>query len=119
MKSICYEYENILIGRTKKWDPGYFGSNLSETENEANALTVMRYAFDTYLNDWSIEKLMDRLDDRILRMLRLNTLVKYIRFPLGYNPNTDIFYIVSKIYRTKPIAPRDGIIRIYEKILSG
>ena len=111
-----YEYELLLLGKTKTFSTYYF--RYSEEQNEKIALSVFKYAFDTYLR-WTPEQLRNHLTFDILDRLKLTPLLRYIKYPPEAD-REDVFPIVAKLYpgRFKESA-RDIVSRVYGKVLRG
>lgn len=109
------EYDDILLGKRNNYSAYYFGS--SKHQNEKEALYIFKYAFEYYLR-WDPFTLRDMLNMEILKKLKLNQILKYIDFPPELNPETDLFYIVWKLYSfTKNYSERDLILRVYNNML--
>ena len=117
MNEVIYEYEKVLIGNQKTFSSYFF--RFSETQNEKIALSVFRYAFDTYLK-WSPEQLQTGLTMEIISRLKLNMLLKYIIYPPEADKTKDVYPIITKLYpgRFKENI-RDNVRRVYNRILNG
>lgn len=116
-QEVIYEYEQLLLGKTKTFSPYHF--RFSESQNEKIALSVFRYAFDTYLR-WTPEQLRYNLTYDIVVCLKLNTLLKYLRFPPEADKTKDMYPIITKLYpgRFKE-SIRDVVTRVYTKVMNG
>ena len=115
MDSILLEYDNICIGKYSHFGK-YFKQ--SEAANQKNALTVMRYAFDHYLPEWTPDDLCNNLNKDILNQLHLGTLMNYIKYPVDYDKEKDYFYLVSLLYPERRISVVDQTLHTYENILN-
>lgn len=114
--NLITEYEQTLIGHRYSVFPTYFC--YSDDSNEAMALSVMKYALETYLK-WSPEDLRDYLTMDILKALKLDGLLKYIRFPVELNPERDLFYLAKILYPNKiTIEDKDLTLNVYKNILN-
>ena len=116
-KGLIYEYDELMIGNRHSISPDFF--IYSENANEALALGIMQYAFETYLR-WDPIDIRDRIDLRLLRLLKLDQLLKYIRFSEELDPRVDYFYIVWKIYPyTVNYTYEERVFRVYRNVLEG
>ena len=116
-RDVIYEYELLLLGKNKTFPTFYFQA--SDAQNERVALSVFRYAFDTYLR-WTPEQLRFNLTYDIVSMLRLTPLLKYIIYPPEADRSKDMYPIVSKLYPNRfRESARDVVYRVYGKILRG
>ena len=116
-KEVIYEYELLLLGKMKTFSTYFF--RFSDAQNEKIALSVFRYAFDTYLR-WTPEQLRHHLTYEIVAMLKLTPLLKYIEFPPEADRTKDMYPIVAKLYPGKfKESVRDVVLRVYGKVLSG
>ena len=116
-KEAIYEYDELMIGNRRSISPDFF--SFGDSANETMALGIMKYAFETYLR-WDPIDLRDRIDTELLKSLRLLPLLRYIRFSEELDPNTDLFYIVWKIYPwTVNYSYEERVFRVYRNVLKG
>lgn len=116
-KELMFEYDELLLGNRNGLSQGYFANG--EMASEQNALELMRYAFETYLQ-WTPFELCDWLSWDVLELLKLKPIVRFVRFPLELNPERDLFYIACKLYpRTIHFSEADLTLAVYKKMLSG
>ena len=96
-RELIFEYENVLTENKPSVNPFLF--NRGDYENERKALYIMRYAIQTYLR-WNPYEVRDHMTHRILKMLKLEALLKYITFPsvIQIEEDRDLFYLAVKLY---------------------
>ena len=96
-RELIFEYENVLTENKPSVNPFLF--NRGDYENERKALYIMRYAIQTYLK-WNPYEVRDHMTHRILKMLKLEALLKYITFPsvIQIEEDRDLFYLAVKLY---------------------
>lgn len=111
------EYDEILLDKKKKYSGMFF--DFSDSVNERMALSVFKYAIETYLK-WTPLQAADFLTKDVLKQMKLYSLLVYIKFPAELNPRKDYWYIIHKIYpKAIPIDTRNLITNMYSKIISG
>ena len=116
-QEVIYEYEQSLIGKKKSIDSEIFCFN--EYGNEKLVLEIFRYAFEKIMH-WSPAEAYHRVDRKTMDLLKLRHLVKYIRFPGEFDPATDYFFIISKLYPDKiKIDSKERTLILYQQLLSG
>lgn len=116
-KEVIYEYELLLLEKTKTFPPYYF--RFSDSQNEKIALSIFRYAFDTYLG-WTPEQLRYNLTYDIVVQLKLSSFIKYIDYPPEADRTKDMYPIIAKLYPGKfKETTRDVVNRVYNKVMSG
>lgn len=116
-RSLILEYEELLIGNRRTLNQEFFV--YGEYTNELMALEIMKYAFSTYLR-WSEYELRDRISLKLLKMLKLDGLLRLIRFPPELNPQKDYFYIVWRLYpNTVNYSYEERVYRVYKDVLEG
>lgn len=94
-KGAILEYEDILRGERQRFSDFYFKG--TPYSNEQMALTIFRYACEKLLR-WSPYELRDCFTRGIVNSLKLDCLLKYIDFPPELNKDTDMIFIVWKLY---------------------
>lgn len=114
--AIICEYEDILLGKKQSLST-YFISG-DATKKELVAITLMRYALVDMLG-WDFETIKNNLSNEILKKLKLDGFVKYIRFPAELSPSADLFYIAYRLYPEKTYPKRELLLRMYLNVISG
>ena len=116
-KEILYEYELILIGKKNSFTPYFF--SFAPEYNERVALDVFKYASEVYLS-WSPKEAATYLTMDIIRIMKLDTIIKYIRFPPELTVERDLFYIAYLLYpKQVPFNEKELVLRTYKEVLSG
>jgi len=116
-KGILFEYELILLGKKNFFSPYFF--SFGNDYNERMALDVFQYAIEVYLR-WSPEETATYLTIDIIKLMKLDSILKYIRFPAELIPERDLFYIAHLLYPKKvPFNEKELILRTYKEVLSG
>lgn len=117
ISDVIFEYENILLGKKRGFGSTYF--DLTEDQNEQTALMVIHHAIDSYLC-WTQKQVEECFDWEIINRMRLNSLMKHIRFPVESDKEKDLFILIDKLYpKRNKSALKDPTLAIYNKILSG
>lgn len=114
--SILQEYDQVLLNnKESKLDKYLFSSNY----NEKTALELFRYALTYYLN-WSPEDIYYHLDYEIIKLMKLESLYKYITFPCELSKEKDFYYIAVLLYPKQfKLNKKELCIQLYKKLLSG
>ena len=106
---IAMEYEEILLGKRKKYSSRFKGENLTQEDIRKFA----DYIFREILG-WDPYMARDYFNEEIMQKLHLTTILKNIKFPPGVSVK-DSYYIA---YFTYPeifkASNKDIIIRTYE-----
>ena len=114
---ILYEYELILLNKKLSFPPYYF--SFSPENNERMALQVFQYAIEHFLR-WSPEEANAYLTYDKIKLMKLDTLLRYIRFPAELTPEIDTFYVVHLLYPKKvKFDEKELILRVYKQVLNG
>lgn len=115
--AILFEYENILLGK-KTGFASYFFQHSPE-RNENTALSVIKYALETYLR-WTPVQSYASFGKETVKLMHLDGLLRFIRFPPEADPATDWFIIIGKIYPgLVKINKKEMTLIIYRKVLNG
>ena len=110
-----FEYDLILLGKKNSFSPYFFDYN--KTYNQKMALVVFKYAIEHYLR-WTPEEAGAHLSVKVINMMKLDSLLKYIIFPGELDPQIDMFYIAHLLYPSRvKFDNRELILRTYKKIL--
>lgn len=116
-QEVIYEYEQALLGKKKNIDGDVF--RYSSYGNELLALDVFKYAIENIMH-WTPDEAYNGLNGKVIDLLRLRHLVKFVSFPPEFDPDKDFYYIVSKIYPDKiKINIKKRTLIMYQQILSG
>ena len=114
---LILEYENCLLGKSNNISLYYFGYD--KRLNMNTALSIMRYAFETYLK-WDPVILRDHISQSLLDKLCLTPLMRFIIFPPELEPEQNLSYIVWKLYpNVINYEQNDLILNVYKSLLSG
>lgn len=113
---VILEYERVLLGQKKVFSSYYF-NDLSEEMQERTALAVIKYAIETYLG-WTPVQAKKCLNMHILRVLKLDTLLRYIHFWAELDAKKDLFFIVYLMYPKQiRIDRRKYILNVYKDVV--
>lgn len=118
-RELIFEYENVLTENKAVVNPLLF--NRGDYENEKKALFIIRYAVHTYLR-WNPYEVRDHMSHKVLSMLKLEPLLKYITFPavIEIDNDRDLFYLAVKLYPNIIRYNEDDLIlRVYKRVLNG
>lgn len=116
-QGLLNEYDEILLGKRRKFSSMYF--NFSDSTNELMALSVIKYAIEHFLK-WKPNEAYNMLTKKVLKQLHLSSLLTYIEFPIELNKTSDIWYVVHKIYPQHfPLSKRRLITTLMSRIVSG
>lgn len=116
-KLVIYEYEQILTGKKNSFSAAFFPFN--DENNERRALAILKYAIEKYL-EWSPEEVKLYLNANIIKLMKLDSVMRFIRFPPELNPKKDYFYIAHKLYPNRiPYNESELVINVYKRVLSG
>ena len=114
--NIIPEYEEILCGIRSQFSFRHFC--FGEAANEKIALQVMKYAIEKLLK-WTPEQAFRFFTPEIVKKMKLEPLLKYIRFPCERSYE-DTDYIVSLLYPKQVTYPfQKRVIQVYERVLAG
>lgn len=115
--SLMFEYELILLGKKNSFSSYFF--NYNAEFNEKMALIVFRYAIEGFLK-WTPKEAEAHLNKNIIKIMKLEQVLRFIRFPAELDPNVDLFYIAHLLYpRTVQFNTKELILRTYKEVLSG
>ena len=115
--SLMFEYELILLGKKNSFAPYFF--NYNADYNERMALEVFRYAIEDFLK-WTPEEAKMYLNMEIVKMMKLDAIVRFIRFPAELDIEKDLFYIAHLLYPKRiNFNSRELILRTYKEVLDG
>ena len=113
---LLYEYEQILLGNMKKFSDVLFPKDLPG-ECEKNALKVYRFAIETFHN-WDFDVAKSKLKRAFVKKMKLDTVNKYISYPIELDATRDYDYVLSLLYpRRYSISSEELTERYYARIL--
>lgn len=116
-KGIIYEYEGILLGK-KSGFSSYFFTN-SDASNEQIALDLIRYAIKVYLR-WTPEQVRYHFTWDIVHRLRLESVIKYVRFPPESDEKNNLYILAGKLYPDAiKVDVRELTLLTYKRVLNG
>lgn len=95
LKTLLREYEEVLIGNKNCVSSIFFSFGVEA--NEKMALNVFRYAFTTYMH-WNAQDIYDYVSSDILKKLKLESFLKYIRFPGEVDKTNGLYYLAHMLY---------------------
>lgn len=114
-RDALYEYENILLGKKPSFS-GYFFQSDAE-KNEKKALYIIQFALRYYLR-WTPQQICEYLDWKVINCMKLESLMKYIRFPPEMSARDDIFIIKGKLYpHLVPLNEKEIALKVYKRVL--
>lgn len=111
-------YDELYINNTERFPLSFFSKQYPD-RSHSRALELFRYAITTRLH-WNEIETRDHLTMDVVKKLKLNSILEYIKFPVGFNPTTSLFYIAWCLYpETKNKTIVDVELETYEHFLSG
>lgn len=115
--SLLFEYELMLLGKKNSFSAYFF--NYNPEYNEKMALQIFKYAIEGFLR-WTPKEAEIYLNIEIIKLMKLDTLVRFIRFPAELDSDRDYFYIAHLLYpNIIKFNNRELILRTYKEVLSG
>lgn len=114
--SVLYEYQAVLLG--KKTSMSTFFFNQTALQNEKTALDLIRYVVEKHLK-WTPEQMRDCFTWETVKLMKLESIIKYVIFPPEADVKTDLFIIAGKLYPDRvKINTREMTLLVYKKIIS-
>ena len=110
------EYDSVMIHKQTLLSKEYF-QGTAET-NEKAALTVLRYALDSYVC-LPPEIMLRRLNDRLVKQLHLIQIIKYIRIPPEFGKSKGLYMVMAAYNYKKVSSLKFRTEYLYSQILSG
>ena len=118
MDLICSDYDNFLIGRTQEVGQHNSSGSAPGGVNEQKALLCIRYCIEDVLK-WSIEEAVVGFDEYMIRLMKLERMVRYIKWPADIVYGSPR-YILSLLYPERVRLNRDVMMEeMYKGVLSG
>lgn len=112
-----YEYEQMLIGKKGSIDSDIF--RYSALGNEALAIYMFKYAFENIMH-WTPKEAYYGFNANVAELLKLKHLIKYIIFPPEFDPETDYYFVVAKVYPgIIKVDVRERTLQLYQQLLDG
>ncbi len=109
------EYEKILLGKKHNYPSSFF--NGTPKNSEDNACEIMRYAFR--LLRWTPQDVFHHLNKDVMRLMKLDVLLKYINYPEELNNKEDLYYIAHILYPKQiPYNIQELTLNVYKKVLN-
>lgn len=109
------DYEKILMGEKRNYSSNLFNENANRSHE--NALEIMRYAFK--IMRWKPKDIGVALNKDILKMMRLDILMKHIQFSTEAEGKDDYMYLAHLLYPKEiPYNLADVTLSVYKKVLS-
>lgn len=109
MQNLFVAYDDMLIGRTEGISASFFLGAEASDANQRVALSCIRYALEQVLG-WPKEQSVRKFDSYIVRVMRLEQLIKHIVFPDEIDDG-DPEYILHLLY------PKDVRINWNKKVI--
>lgn len=117
ISDVIYEYENILLGKKRGFGSTYF--DLPDEQNEQLALAVFHHAIKHYLR-WTQRQVEECLDWNVITRMKLNSLMKHIKFPVESDKEKELNILIDKLYPKRHKSALKGpTLSVYRKILAG
>lgn len=91
-----YDYTEILLGKKKNYSNNFFSEGARE--NEFNAVQLIRTVTKTFLKCNSLAAARETITPEILRKLKLDTVIPYIRRPKFIPAEDKDAYVLARIY---------------------
>lgn len=115
-QEVIYEYEQTLLEKKKNIDSEIFCYN--DYGNEKLVIQIFKYAIENIMH-WTPKEAYYGLNDKIVSLLKLKHLAKYIQFPPEFDSDKDYFFIVSKIYPNSiKVNIKERTLIMYQQLLS-
>lgn len=114
-KELIYEYEMILMGKKVGFSTFFFSE--SGERNERKALFIIGYGIKHYLK-WTPEQAVASLSMEALRMLKLESVLKYINFPPEMDTKDNMYILAGKLYPNLiKLDNKEITLKVYKRVL--
>lgn len=118
MNRIIVEYERILKDPTKVGMDPYNFKSMSEDAQQELAVEIIRYGL-TYIMHYSAYDALKYTTPEVLKRLKLQSLLKYIKTPTGLNEKDKMKYLIHLCFPKEiPFDLKRNIKDIYEKVMA-
>ena len=116
-KHLIYEYETVLLDNKKSF-ASYFFSYTPE-QNEKMALHIIKYAIEKHLR-WSPEQALRYFSWDTIKLMKLDSIIRFVNFPPETDPKQDLFVVISKLYPyVVSFNSNEMTILVYQRVLDG
>ncbi len=116
-RNLLYEYSQILAKQKAKFSKAYLSKQ--DEVNELYAYDVFKMAIEVFLH-WSPEQALVRLNAEVVKKMRLDLVMPYMKLPPEVEFNDDYTWILHKLYPERiHYDEAEHVIKIYDKIISG
>lgn len=117
---IIYAYEQTLLGHNKFFSSKNFLDEFNKkdgTINQKEIIDIFKYIFENLLH-WTPSDVYNCINIKLLELLKLNTLLEYIEFPVELDKEKDLFYIACLMYPNIYSINENALcIHAYKKVL--
>lgn len=114
-RDVLFEYENILLGKKAGFSSYFFQGDADK--NEKKALYVIKFALRYYLK-WTPEMTCQYLTWKIIKCMKLDSLMKYIKFPPEMSARDDIFIVKGKLFpNIVKLNEKEITLKVYKRVL--
>lgn len=118
MDTLFMDYENSLIGASKDIGIYNFYGAESGGANQQRAVICIKYVLENVL-EWEEEEAIKKFDDYIIRIMKLERVVNFIKYPEEIRPR-DPLYILSLVYPERVhLNLNQMVVDIYKNVLAG
>lgn len=115
-ETLYYEYEQILIGNKDAFTPCFF--KYGDKTSHTYAMIVLRFAVEKYLR-WNPYDMKDLISKEIIDLMKLNSIMKYINFPIEVNKDEDYYILAALAYpNIIKIDTKELVLRTYKDVLN-
>lgn len=114
-RGLIQNYEMVLLGNEKNISSHFF--RYQDEYNEKMALQVFKHTIEYYLR-WTPEKTAESLNYNVIELMKLDGILKYLRFPPEVDIKKDFFYIAHMLYPYKiKFNQKKLMLEVYKKVL--
>ena len=115
-RGMLYDYEQSLLGKSNVVSP-YFFRNNSDEENEKRAIYLLKFAIAYYLK-WTPAFACEKLNWKVIELIKLDSVIKYIRYPINVEDEEDIFFVKVALFPNAMAPDKEELTRmVYRKLL--
>lgn len=116
-RELIYEYENMLLDNKATLSAHFF--ERSEEMNERTALALIQYVIERYLR-WSPEYAYAHFTKEVADSLRLDAVMRFVRFPPECDETQDYFILPCKIWpRRLKMDFKKMVLLVYDRVMTG
>ncbi len=121
-KGLLYEYMRVRKGNIKNGKPETFSNTYfgpAREKSERMAIELFRMVVEIFLH-WSPIDCKERMSWKIIEIMKLTDIYKYLPFPPYLDREKDYWYIAHILYPAEiPFSSRQLTIEVYKRILDG